>query len=75
MKSLDRLEVGNKIIHKGLTVYSNLEPKDSEFYRNIVNSISVEKDGRKSIGIYHPDSNAPFDSGYYIEQFMEYYTW
>jgi hypothetical protein len=75
MKYLDKHTVGGKEIYKGLTVYSTEYKKGDQFYRNIVRDITVEDDGRISIGVIHPDSDAPFDSGHYIDSFIECYKW
>jgi hypothetical protein len=75
MKYLDKLKVGSKEIYKGLTVYDTEYKKGDEFYRNIVRDIYVEEDGKISVSVIHPDSDAPFDSGSYIDQFMEHYKW
>ena len=75
MKYLDKLKVGGKEIYKGLTVYSREYKKGDEFYRNIVRDIQVEEDGRISVSVIHPDSDAPFDSGSYIDDFIEEYKW
>ena len=75
IKYLDKHTVDGKDIYKGLTVYDTQYEKGDEFYRNIVRDIQVEEDGKISVSLIHPDSDAPFDSGSYIDQFMKYYKW
>ena len=75
MKYLDTYTVNGKKIYKGLTVYSTEFAKGDEFHRNIVRDITEDDNGKISVSLIHPDSDAPFDTGCYIGSFMDYYKW